>query len=196
MNYSKTEKEKYQQIWDSVDYASSNAVKFADIVHRIITEDLCYANIVDLGCGSGTTMKKLMEIGYKRVYGIDITLNGIKDISAERLLEAPLWNMLIDVINTDWPAPSYTISTDVLEHIPPGAIERTIKEILSITSYKTIHSICTRPCVVKHFGHELHLTVHPLTWWKEQFDRLNTKGIEVVLMDADGLQTIQYANRL
>jgi 2-polyprenyl-3-methyl-5-hydroxy-6-metoxy-1,4-benzoquinol methylase len=188
MNYNKSEKEKYRQIWESVDYESSNAVKFAEIVHGIIKEDHWYANIVDLGCGNGATMKKLMEYGYNEVYGIDITLNGIKDISADRLMEAPLWNLLEGVLNkTDWPVPTFTISTDVLEHIPPGEIEQTIKEIIAITVYKTIHAICTRPCVVKHFGHELHLTIKPLSWWQEQFERLNTKGIEVVLMDADKL---------
>jgi 2-polyprenyl-3-methyl-5-hydroxy-6-metoxy-1,4-benzoquinol methylase len=185
MNYTKTEKEKYQQIWDSIDYTSGNAIEFANTVHRIIQEDHCYANIVDLGCGSGITMKKLMGLGYINVYGIDITLNGIKDVPTDRLLEAPLWNMVEGILNeTEWPAPTYTISTDVLEHIPPEMVEQTIKEIIAITCYKTIHCIFTRPDKT-YCGYEVHLTVKPIDWWQRQFDRLNTKGIEVVLFGRD-----------
>jgi hypothetical protein len=187
-NFSKTEKQKYRKIWESCDYSSGNAVEFANIVNGIIRDDHCFANIVDLGCGSGKTMKRLMELGYENVYGVDITLKGVKDIPSDRLLEAPLWNMLEGVLNdTDWPAPTYTISTDTLEHIPPELVEESIIEIIAITTIKTIHAICTRPCVVRHFGEELHLTIKPLSWWQHQFDRFNRKGIKIVLMDADRL---------
>ena len=191
MNYSKTERQKYQQIWESVDYASGNAVKFADIVHHIIINDNQlehFRQIVDLGCGSGATMSELLKLGHRDVYGIDITLLGIRNISKTRLLRAPLWEMSYKVMyKSSLCYADYSISTDVLEHIPPGLVAQTIQEIFTITRYKTIHAICTRPCVVKHFGYELHLTIKPLAWWKEQFDRLNKKGIEVILMDADKL---------
>jgi len=189
MNYSQIEKQKYQQIWKSCDYSSNNAIEFANIVDRIIRNDHCFANIVDLGCGSGRTMIRLMELGYENVYGVDITLSGIKNIPKDRLLEAPLWNMVERVLNeTNWPAPSYTISTDTLEHIPPELVEESIIEIIAITAIKTIHAICTRPCIIRHFGYELHLTVRPLSWWQQQFDRFNRKGIGIVLMDADRLK--------
>lgn len=194
MNYSKTEKEKYRQIWENIDYTSGNAVKFADVVHAIIKKDdiippdNCF--ILEVGCGNGTTMLRLAEHGY-RPYGMDITLAGIKHVDEKRVFECPVWD-LTNFIKAGvkketyfgWPFYDYTISTDVLEHIPPEMVEQSIKNILAVTSYKTIHTIFTRADTT-YCGHEVHLTVKPIDWWKRQFDRLNTKGVEVVLFARD-----------
>lgn len=187
MNYNKTEKEKYRQIWENIDYNSGNAVKFADIVNEIIKKDKWESNVyvLEFGCGDGTTISRLQNMGY-HVYGNDITKVGLKFIDTELVFESPVWD--IRKLITKFPDFfEYTISTDVLEHIPPEMIDQSIENILAVTGYKTIHAICTRECVVKHFNQELHLTIKPLDWWHEQFNRLNTKGVNVVLLDADRL---------
>lgn len=195
MNYNKTEKEKYRQIWETIDYTSGNAVQFADTVHEIIKQDNivpadnCF--ILEIGCGNGITMLRLNEHGY-RPYGMDITLAGIKLIDENRVFECPVWdlgNYIKTGLNEDYkffgfPFYDYTISTDVLEHIPPEMIDQSIENILAVTTYKTIHTIFTRPDTL-YCGHEVHLTVKPIDWWQRQFDRLNKKGVEVVLFARD-----------
>lgn len=184
MNLLLQEQAKYHEIWQNNDYCSSNAIRFAELVNTIIQNDWNKKNIayrsyiLEIGCGDGSTMYQL-EKNFPHIHGIDITINQVK-FCRQSIYQAPAWKI---------PFPSkifdYTISTDVMEHIPPEMIEKSISEIFRVTRLKTIHSICTRPAVKDYNGHVTHLTIHPLEWWSEKFARLNKNQIQIKILDAD-----------
>jgi ubiquinone/menaquinone biosynthesis C-methylase UbiE len=100
--------------------------------------------------------------------------------------EAPAWRTNFADMQFE-----YTCSTDVLEHIPTELIDDTIKEIYRLTKRKTIHVISTEPDK-KYNGHEVHLTVKPIEWWREQFARLKpASDVSFILLDRKELANLK-----
>lgn len=164
------EKEKYKQIWATRNYRSGKSEAFARIV-----EANCSGRVLDMGCGNCETSTYLScRIKY---YGLDITTDQIKlDVP---VFERPAWEVSELPLDFKW-----AVSNDFLEHLPTDKVEETIKGIMDVTKEGTIHAISTREAISDYNGHKVHLTVRPLEWWQEQFDKHN-KGIKVLLFDAD-----------
>lgn len=162
-NITDKERRKYEKIWKAHDYRSNKAEIFADL---LFNSHQVYGRCLDIGCGDGITVRRLLE---KKIdcHGVDITLNGIDApnvYSMSKYTEAPAWAMPFPSDSFD-----FSFSTDVLEHLPPELVQRSIAEISRITGLKTIHQISTRPAVKKYSGYEVHLTVQPLEWWERMF---------------------------
>lgn len=169
-----SEKKKYAKIWQKhVHYQSRNVLDFAKYV--IAKTEFGY--ILELGCGTGEGAE-YMRRKSRVVYGQDITLKGLKNLdNIDLYREKAAWDIPFYGDTFD-----YTVSTDLLEHIPPEKVEKTIAEIIRVTSKKTIHCISTEPDK-QYCGHDVHLTVKPIEWWRSIFDMLNTKGIEIDIFD-------------
>jgi len=174
----KEEKEKYIKAWKQgvyrksgtwVTIQSQDATKLADYISQFNIK----WKMLDLGCGNGITVKMLRERGFD-VKGVDITLEAIKE--KEGFYEAPLWRLPFKDNEFD-----LTISTDVLEHLPTDLVNKAIEEIFRITKIKTFHCIATfmdtRDDVI------LHQTVKPIKWWRERFERLNAKKLDLKVVD-------------
>lgn len=156
------EKDKYTDIWRSVDYSSANNKGFAEeLVEKYGIKGKC----LEIGAGDGTLINELQD---KKIFvhGLDITLTGFRAKTIG--IEAPAWNTGLPDKCYD-----YTFSKDTLEHIPENRIEQTIKELNRITKKATIHQISTRESVQRYENHEVHLTVRPIKWWVEQFRKVN-----------------------
>lgn len=170
------EKELYTEIWKSNNYASHTQKKF----FPFFLENSEFGFVLEIGCGNGELCENLRRNG-RVVYGLDITLKGIKNHdNIDLYRESAAWD-----IPFYGDAFDYTISTDVLEHIPPEKVDKTICELIRVTSKKSIHAIATRPATFQHKGIQLHPTVKPLEWWYEKFKIHNKKGIEIILVDVD-----------
>jgi ubiquinone/menaquinone biosynthesis C-methylase UbiE len=153
MSLDKTEKTKYEVIWQKGSYRSASAEPFG-----LYLKDIVKGKCLDIGCGDGTTMNLLNKDRHIHCYGVDITTDQLE--SKVRIYTAPAWDMPFSKDSFD-----FTFSTDVLEHLPPEKIAQTIYEISRITSMKTIHQIATFPMRGEH------LTVQPIEWWQEQFEK-------------------------
>jgi ubiquinone/menaquinone biosynthesis C-methylase UbiE len=166
------EKEKYKFQWEHNYLPSKCALPLVDYV-----KDTAQAQqtLLDIGCGNGITVAKIRECGY-RCDGIDITLAGIQGVFNPPLIEATLWKMPFMENAYD-----YTFSTDVLEHIPLEMVEDSIKEIIRITKVKTFH--CIASFSHKRYDVELHPTLQPIDWWYRIFEKYNTKGLSVKILD-------------
>lgn len=180
------EKEKYHTLWGK-DYQPSACA--LPLVKYVIQNADSKWKMLDIGCGNGLTVRCLRNKEYK-IYGCDITLNGIKDrcsCSEPYFIEAPVWNMPFPDGAFD-----FTFSTDVLEHIPPAMIKRSIKEILRITKHKTFHCIASFSDIRN--GQKLHLSQHPIDLWAAWFREGNVMGrISFELIDRkDFLQIPDY----
>jgi ubiquinone/menaquinone biosynthesis C-methylase UbiE len=176
------EKKKYHQAWETgAETNSRTAQPFAKYVDSLKPQ----GKILDLGFGNGLVVTLLKEKGYD-MHGVDITLNGLNqkihdfktrkyfDLKRDFSLftEGTLWDLPFEDNSFD-----LTISCDVLEHIHPELIGKTIKEIIRVTKNSTIH-------VIPDFKHkDFHLTVKPIIWWIKQFEMANTKNISLNLFD-------------
>jgi SAM-dependent methyltransferase len=186
-NLEKQEKEKYTNAWKC---GAEGQSKTAWYVFNYLknTLDKNY-KILDLGCGNGLVVELLKQEGYNTI-GVDITLEGLKQYTPmikftpeikltpkiENYFEAPLWKLPFE--NNQF---NFTFSSDVLEHIPEELVEQSIKEIIRITNRRTFHCIATFRDNRK--GYNFHLTVKPIEWWREQFNKFNDKSILIEIID-------------
>lgn len=165
------EQAKYKKQWTS-DYTPSRCAIF---MGRFIYEkSLPGEKLLDIGCGNGMVTRDLNQMGHQCT-GLDITLAGVTG-DKSGFVEAPIWRMPFKDSEFDM-----TFSTDTMEHLPEELVETAIKEIFRITKSESKHVIATFPH--EKDGEQLHLTVKPISWWQEQFNRLNTKGIDLEIID-------------
>jgi ubiquinone/menaquinone biosynthesis C-methylase UbiE len=172
MQVEQLEREKYKFQWEHNYLPSKCALPLVDYVTKTSVPQ---QTLLDIGCGNGITVAKLRERGY-RCDGIDITLAGIKGVFNPPLIETTLWRMPFADNTYD-----YTFSTDVLEHIPAEMVEESIQEIIRITKVKTFH--CIASFSHKRYDVELHPTIQPMNWWTGIFEKYNTKGLSITIID-------------
>ncbi len=150
--------------------------------------------LLDMGCGRGRAVRHLRDHGF-RCLGVDITLSGTRgtDITKESpstigFTEAPLWKT--PFANNQF---EYTFSTDVMEHIPPGMVDATIKEIYRITRVETFLCIST----IDDVNYEnLHKTIKTIPWWRKQFAKLNFKAVNTHIVDPETFVMLcHYVNK-
>lgn len=153
------ERAKYAEIWGKQDYSSKDWKVFAEHIENTIPRG---DSILDVGCGDGRLIKFLAGKGYD-VYGLDITTAQIQGIKANRLFEDPIWETGLRDNAVDW-----VISTDVMEHLPPEMVQRSIMELTRVAKKGQVHRIATFDDH-GYYGHKVHLSVHPIAWWNEQF---------------------------
>jgi len=159
MNWAKFEKEKYRDIWERGDYTSGNAQPYAEFLIEKVR-----GNVLELGCGKGVSVDILNQVEGVNCTGVDIVLNGYK--SKAPAYEATIWDLPFKDKSFD-----FSFSTDVMEHIPPEMIEKSLKEIERVTRKKTFHFIATCKAVTMYKGEQVHLTAHDGEWWRDQFIR-------------------------
>jgi ubiquinone/menaquinone biosynthesis C-methylase UbiE len=177
------QEKKYETAWRiGAEHNSRTALPFANHIASILPKD---SSMLDLGCGDGMVISILNAKGFN-AWGVDITLAGLGmkrkqynesdhipsfTIDPSRYTKAPLWDMPFVDRRFD-----YTFSCDVLEHIPENKLEKTIKEILRITRYKTLHVIAT------FADRDFHPTVKPIDWWQYLFAKYeNESSCKIVL---------------
>lgn len=63
------------------------------------------------------------------------------------------------------------ICSDVLEHVPEDAVDALIATLFAHAHSFVWASVCCRPAK-KFFpdGTNMHVTLHPLDWWRERFE--------------------------
>lgn len=163
MSIAEQERAKYAEIWAALDYSSRDWMVFAYHIAACIPKK---DSILDVGCGDGRLIRFLANAGYD-VYGLDITTAQIEGVKANRIFEAPLWETGLRNNAVDW-----VVSTDVLEHLPPEMVKLSIDELARIAKKGQVHRIATFRDN-EYLGHRVHLSVHPIAWWEEQFSGIS-----------------------
>lgn len=173
------EKQKYTDIHQRMDYTSRTAVPFADHCAKQMVPK---SNILDVGCGRGQTVMALRRLGFD-AYGCDITLTGIQpDTPREYFYEGAAWNLPFENKSFD-----YVISTDVLEHIYPIMVDETIHEFIRVARIGLIHNIALFDCDPSiYFGHDVHVCVETLDWWRERFTNILVIRNEPLIVNITG----------
>lgn len=159
-----TEVEKYRAMWahDSYrDVAPGELV--ADAFLQVAQPT---GTVIDFGCGTGRGALKLAQAGLS-VTCVDFTENS-RDEAAKCL---PF--VLCDFSESEVPAHAdYGYCTDVMEHIPPDRVDQTIQNVMRACG-RVFFQISTVPDQMGSLiGQQLHLSVHPHSWWKDKFESL------------------------
>ena len=169
--YSRLDKGSYH-----VSNDTANELAMMPLLERILHElpNNKNTSAVLLGCGTCAALPKLHSLTHGNAYGMEVSSSALM-IATELgragtgCREPPCLRMgsLMDI---PWGDDSFDIamSNDVLEHVHPMDVARSVTEITRVTKRIALLGIATSSSV-RH-GTELHLTRRNHKWWKAQFE--------------------------
>jgi 2-polyprenyl-3-methyl-5-hydroxy-6-metoxy-1,4-benzoquinol methylase len=169
-----SEQEKYERMWTVKGYRDHSPGEAA--VETFLENVKGRGDLVDIGCGTGRAGLKLKEAGFT-VTLMDFTENS-------RDYEAMVLPFVKHDVTKPFPFFSYYgFCADMLEHIPTDQVSSVLRNILRGT-YISFLQISTQPDTFGSvINQDLHLTVKPGAWWKEQIE--DAGGIVSWLSETD-----------
>lgn len=184
-----SEQQKYEEMWSLPQYRVTApgehvAQVFADVAQLVRGDALGPdTTVLDFGCGTGRGALALKKLTGCDVLLIDFTANS-RDLEAQAL---PF--MQADLSRPIEARGDYGFCTDVMEHIPPEQVEQTIQNVMACAP-KVFFQISLVPDNLGGLiGQPLHLSVHPFTWWADEFARL---GLRVIWSEDCGDSAMFY----
>jgi SAM-dependent methyltransferase len=126
--------------------------------------------VVDFGFGNAVAMD-FFEINGLIVEGVDISSFAVQQQQEKgrRVYHACLDDLSMfedDQFNIGF-------SNDVLEHIPEDLVLPSLEEMARVCSDYLFVSVCPHPARGQsQEGENLHLTIKPDHWWREQFQKI------------------------
>ena len=157
-----TEQQKYERMWAFPGYRThSPGEASAQAFLEFGLEP--GASLLDIGCGTGRAGVKF------KAAGLDVTLMDFTDNSRD--YQAMTLPFLQHDITQPFPVKArYGYCTDVMEHIPTPDVPRVLRNILHATA-TCFFQISTVPDAMGALiNQDLHLTVQPMAWWREQIE--------------------------
>ncbi|MEB3330804.1 MAG: class I SAM-dependent methyltransferase [Candidatus Sericytochromatia bacterium] len=147
-----------------------------------------FDTILDVGASTGAAVEKLQYSG-KSALGLEVSFEAAtrafhfkRPVLWGCVTKIPFVNNYCDVV----------MSTDMMEHLREQDVAQAVSEICRVAKKYIAMKICPMPEAAgwgRKVGVEnLHLTVKPLWWWKEQFtDRLKSlkKDFEFIFNNTD-----------
>jgi hypothetical protein len=117
------------------------------------------STILDYGSGAGDAYKQPHEL--HKLWGLNRTRITLYDPSFKHI-DRPVTGKYSGVI-----------CSDVLEHVPEPEVDAFIDTLFSHAIDFVWASVCCRPAK-KFFadGTNMHVTIHPIEWWREKFEAL------------------------
>jgi SAM-dependent methyltransferase len=178
-------KEMYERLYSTGRYGEFNGAHDGDTKHgnyqaleNYLDPDNIYAwkpfkTILDVGCGAGKAVKILREKDYD-AWGCDIA--ELTELWRENGVWSHCYSTPAHELSHNDGAFDMVMCTDVMEHIHPDYVDRTLDEICRVGKKYFYFSIacCPESVVSDKYGVPLHLTIMPPIWW---MDKLKKKGI-------------------
>jgi hypothetical protein len=170
------EAQKYQKVWDYPKYRDWSP---GDIcVDEFIKQAKPRATdtIIDYGCGTGRAALRLSA--YANVRMLDFTDNCLDEEVRNSLGDNLTFEQhdITKPINGE--IAKFGFCTDVMEHIPEHQVKDVLRNIVTSSRY-VFFQICNKEDSLGQFiGEQLHLTVKPYEWWKEQLEQVGCNIID------------------
>jgi len=131
--------------------------------------------VIDLGCGTGRAGKYLADYKKKMPGGeprvLNVTLFDFVDVREVDLpfIEGNMWEL------DGLPVFDWILCCDVLEHIPPQYVDRTLDGMAKITRKGGLLTIAHVPSSTADFSdmeiiEDLHLTIESPHWWQAKIE--------------------------
>ena len=159
-----TEQEKYEAAWRHPAYGFFSPGQRVAQTFVEVCKPTRRTRIADFGCGSGKGAKAIYALTYCQLILVDFVEHSRdKDARHFEFVQANLSGNGL---------PLYAhlgFCADVMEHIPPDLVDRTLCNILEACD-SCFFQISTVPDDMGEIiGEVLHLTVQPHSWWREKF---------------------------
>jgi SAM-dependent methyltransferase len=167
------EAQKYGRLWSMPQYrAVAPGEMFAELF-LVKADPKVGSHIIDFGCGTGRGAKKLHDAGMK-VAMLDFARNCLDD-EVRGALSGTLVFKKHDLTNPSPVIAEYGYCTDVMEHIPPDAVDCVLENILRAAkncffAISTTEDVCGRL-----IGETLHVSLHDFAWWAGKFSELHCR---------------------
>lgn len=129
-------------------------------------------SILDYGCGKGHLTKSMQgRWPEKIITGWDPSTHS--------------WDQMPNSVD-------FILSTDVLEHVEPAFIERTLFELSNRANHIMYHVIACYPAIaILPDGRNAHLIVEKPDWWRDKFKKLaNMEIIEEIIVDENQIRAV------
>lgn len=153
---------KYRQMWADEGYRHAPGLEHVGQAWELMGLKPG-KKVVDFGCGTGLSLAAFRDRG-ATVLGVDIAANCLNPDVAVPLCIAPAWEAKV--------SGDAGFCTDVMEHIPPEYVERTISNIMASVPVCFFRIDFDRDLCGAFIGETLHLSVHSFDWWSDTFRRL------------------------
>jgi SAM-dependent methyltransferase len=162
-NFTIEEKNKYKKMWAVKNYSNYSPGEVMVDQALMLCTDFKMKTILDAGCGTGRATSLFNALGLDAT-GVDITLShispAVKAKIGDKLHEECLWELSFtepfDLI--------YCI--DVLEHIPPKRLYKTISKLASLCKVCAYFKIALyQDGYGKQIGETLHLSLYKTDQW-------------------------------
>ena len=101
-----------------------------DAIARSIVSSLAPGRVIDVGCGTGTVLARLRDLGVDGV-GLEYARAGI-DACRERGLEVHRFDVVTDSLPATMGAFDVALSMEVGQQLPPGASDRYVDLLASL----------------------------------------------------------------
>jgi uncharacterized Rossmann fold enzyme len=162
-----SEPEKYEAIWDKPEYRNVSPGEACVEPFLMLAGP---GTVIDFGCGTGRAGQRLSEAGHK-VTLYDFAPNCLDEGVRARLTGnlSLVQGSLFDPIKI---RADYGFCTDVMEHIPPESVDAVLQNIMGAVEKAFFQISLVPDNMGSLIGQQLHLSVHPMSWWRETFQRL------------------------
>ena len=163
----KTEKKKYEEMWEREEYRAFSPGEYAASDFLQQAKPLPNSSCIDFGCGTGRGSLMLALLGRMIVTMVDFASNALDEDVRNALETQPDRLKWIEAdLSKHIPVKaSYGYCTDVMEHIPPEQIDAVLKNILQAAQHVYFQISCEQDHCGALIGEHLHLTVQPYEWW-------------------------------
>jgi hypothetical protein len=154
------ERRKYERMWSFKEYRGWSPGLDAAPVAYAAMQCREGESLIDMGCGTGRAGNYFADRGLS-VTLVDFVTTAV-EINYLPFVNQCLWD-LSEELRAD-----YTFCADVMEHIPPDYVERTLDCIEKATLNKCFFQIATgRDSCGALIGETLHLTVELDGYWRD-----------------------------
>jgi hypothetical protein len=159
-------REVYQRLYSTTNYGKAEKGACPGVRYLPLYRDWLISPVIDLGCGTGDTVKALREEGFV-ANGIDQVIYGegmrVGDITAPLTFE---------------PTPKSALLLDVAEHIPDEGLEGVFQNMLG-TDHQVISTFSGSS--TWKGSEELHINLKTPKQWREFIERWFTIQKEITL---------------
>lgn len=160
MSLEAIEQDKYERMWSRKEYRRwSPGLEAAPRAWLHMERG---QSLYDLGCGTGRAGVWFAGRGMD-VALVDFVPSAVEYQSLP-FFEACLWEMSLP--RRDW-----GFCADVMEHIPSGHVDETLKRIASVCTRAYLQIHCHADGCGRLIGETLHMTVREPNWWLDRVDR-------------------------